>query len=109
MIKNSAKYKAASREDLQRYISNDLVPRLGHLRIDEVTGAEVVGVVEQVGKRSISAAHRAYQVLSVIFTHAVAKHLIKSNPCAGIKPSAVIGTKPVVREPVSLLISQPNV
>src|SRR5258705_5201235 len=38
--------------DVRRYLKKDLLPRIGHLRIEEITGGEIVHMVEQIGKRS---------------------------------------------------------
>lgn len=84
-----------TRKETRRYLDKDILPRAGHLKITEVTPAEVVYVIEQVAKRSASVARRAFEILSVIFAHGVAKHVATQNPCASLKPAAIIGvTRP---------------
>lgn len=91
-----------SQKDYKRYFKNDILPRLGDLRIEEITGGEIVKMVEQIGKRSAVVARRAFTITSVVFSHGMAKHLARHNPCAGLKLKAILGKKKVIREGVSL-------
>src|SRR5262245_42724403 len=102
MLRTGAALKPDTRLEIRRYLDKDLLPRLGQLRIEEITGAEVVYVVEQIAKRSAYVAHRAFEILSQIFKHGLAKRLAKVNPCGGLSPSAIVGKKQRVRELVSL-------
>jgi integrase len=92
----------ATRDHTRQYLDRDILPRIGSLRIEEVTGAEIVHMVEQVAKRSDSAARRVFQITQVIFAHGIAKHLAKLNPCGGLRLKAIIGKARPVREKVSL-------
>jgi hypothetical protein len=54
--------KYEPQHEVRRYLGKDVVPRLGRLRIEEITDAEIVTAIEQIGKRSarwlpISASH----------------------------------------------------
>lgn len=85
----------STRAETRRYLDKDLLPRLGSALASDITPADIVGVVEDIAERSPTVARRAFEILSVIFNHGVAKHLLTANPCAGLKPSAIIGqTKP---------------
>jgi integrase len=102
MKKKGATYKESSRAQTQAYLDRDLLPRLGRLRLDEIGSSEIVATVEKVGERSVHVGHRVFEIFSILFKFAVAKHLAKSNPCAGLFASAILGTKQPVRTPVSL-------
>ena len=82
---------SATRTETRRYLDKDIVPRLGGLPIKAVTPAEVVHFVETIAARSPTVARRSFQILSTIFSHGLAKHLCAANPCAGLKPAAIIG------------------
>jgi len=92
----------ASQAEVLRYIRRDLLPRLGHFRIDEVSGADIVRLVEQIAPRSDSAARRAFQVTRILYEHATAKHMAKNNPAAGLKLKAIIGKAKPIREKIAL-------
>jgi integrase len=77
----------------RRHIEKDLLPRLGGLAAREVTTADVVSVIEQVGRRSISVAELVFTAASEIFKHGVARHAVTANPCAGISVSAICGNR----------------
>jgi integrase len=91
-----------TRAEVRRYLTKDIVPRIGHLSAAAVTGADIVMVVERVASRSDSVARRTFEILSVIFGHGVAKLSVKSNPCAGLKLEAILGPRPARRERVNL-------
>lgn len=88
--------------DRERFMQKDILPRIGDLRIEDITGGTIVSMTEQIGKRSVTIARRAFTMVSVVFSHAQAKHLAHSNPCAGLKLKAILGRKKVIREGVSL-------
>src|SRR5262249_43190669 len=102
MVRAAPDLADTTRAEARRYLKRDILPQLGHLRIDEVTGAEIVHLVEYVAKRSVTSARRAFQITSVIFSHGVAKHLGKSNPCSGLRLKAILGKSKPVREKISL-------
>ena len=98
--------KQSTRRDFRRYLNKDILPSLGSYRIDEVTAADVVTLIEKIGRRSGSVARGVFSVLSIVFNHGLAKHLAKSNPCSGLRVAAIIGAKQEVREKVSLTESE---
>ena len=78
--------------ETRRMLGKDVVPRIGGMMARDVTGADIVRVVEKVAERSQLVARRVFEVMSVLFAHGVAKHVVPANPCAGIKVS---GTKSI--------------
>ncbi len=89
-------------QETKRYIDKDIVPRIGYLAATEVSGADIVLLVERIAERSDPVARRAFEIVSVIFAHGVAKHMVRNNPCAGLKLSAILGPRPVRRPRVML-------
>jgi integrase len=87
---------------IRQFLKRDILPCIGSLRIEEITGAILVNMIEQVGKRADSAGRRAYDITSVIFSHGVAKQIAISNPCAGLKLRAILGKRKSIRPGVSL-------
>jgi integrase len=82
-----------SRHEIQRYLDKDILPRIGHIRADEISPDEVIRLIERVEKRSQSVARRTFEIISVIYSHGIAKRIVKTNPCAGLKVSAILGER----------------
>jgi len=78
----------------RHHIENVILPKLGNLAARDVTTSDVVALIETVGKRSQSVAELVFTAVSEIFKHAVARHAVTANPCAGISVSAICG-KPI--------------
>lgn len=91
-----------TRDEWRRYLSKDIVPRIGHLAAAEVTGSDIVTLIERIAERSDSVARKSFSLVTVIFAHGVAKHFVKNNPCAGLKLSAILGQPPSKRSRVML-------
>jgi integrase len=70
-----------------------ILPKLGHFAARDVTTADVVALVESVGKRSPNVAELVLTAVSEIFKHGLARHVVTSNPCAGISVSAICGDR----------------
>jgi len=70
-----------------------VLPKLGHLAARDVTTADLVALVEGVGKRSANVAELVLTAVSEIFKHGLARHVVTGNPCAGISVSAICGAR----------------
>jgi integrase len=92
----------STRKESRRYLDKDILPRIGGRLAKEITGGDIVALVDRVGDRSQAVDRRCYELLSVLFAHGVAKYVTPSNPCAGIKVSAVIGVRLPKRERIKL-------
>jgi len=71
----------------KHHVNDVILPKLGSLLVREVTTSDIVYLLE-----SISSMHVASLVLialSRIFQHGIAKHAALTNPCLGIKASAI--------------------
>src|SRR5215475_8410952 len=68
----------------RRHIEKDLLRRLGPLAARDVTAADIVTVIESVGKRSIAVAELVFTAAGEIFKHGIARHTVIANPCAEI-------------------------
>jgi integrase len=98
--------KPDTQSKIRLYLNNDILPRLGDFRIDEISGAQIIHMIEQVARRSDSAARRVFQITSTVFAHGIAKQLVTQNPCAHLKLKAILGKRPKVRPGVSLSEAQ---
>jgi len=65
MARQGPDLAASTYSDRERVLKNDVLPHLGDLRIDEITGADIVRMVESIGKRSQVMARKAFSVASV--------------------------------------------
>jgi integrase len=102
MQKGGALLAPSSRKECQRYLDKDILPRIGALPAADVTGREIVTMIERIAARSDSVARHAFEILAVIFAHAVARHYVPTNPCAGLKLTAILGPRPARRLRIKL-------
>lgn len=93
-------------DSLERTLRLDLLPDLGPLLASAVTPKTVVGLIERIGRRSDSVARRAFEHLSVIFAHGLARGAVTTNPCAGLKVSAILGRPRAPRPRTSLSLEE---
>jgi integrase len=93
---------AKSHGELQRYLHKDLLPRLGSLTARDVGPQEIVDTIERIAERSDSVARHAFEIISVIFAHALARHDVPSNPCAGLRLASILGPRPERRARLKL-------
>lgn len=96
------KLASRTRAETERHLKKDILPRIGHLPAREIVGGDIVSMVERIAQRSDPVARRAFQIVSTIYAHGVAKHLVPGNPCSGLKLSAMLGKRPVQRERINL-------
>lgn len=75
----------------RQHIEGVILPKLGSLPAREVTGADVVALIESVGAKSVNVAELVFTALSEIFKHGIARRVVVANPCAGISVSAICG------------------
>lgn len=73
------------------HINGVILPRLGGLPAKDVEAADIVSLIETVGKRSINVAELVFTAVSEIFKHGIARHVVTTNPCVGISVSAICG------------------
>ena len=69
----------------KQHIEKVILPKLGNIPAREVTTADIVSMVESVGKKSINVAELVFTAVSEILKHGVARHVVAANPCAHIK------------------------
>jgi len=79
-----------------------ILPKLGSLPAREVSTADVVALVEAVGKKSVNVAELVFTAVSEIFKHGLARHVVTANPCAGISVSAICGKPEPKRQRLKL-------
>ena len=78
-----------------------VLPRLGSMEVRSVTAEDLVDLLEKSG-RSWVIQRRILASASKIFDHAIGRQLIRVNPAAGIKITALLGPRPPVRKRVML-------
>ncbi len=102
MVRAAPKLSAKYQGETRRYLTKDILPRIGGIPAKKVTPADIVVLVERIAKRSQSAARSAFTMVSSIFDHGVGKHLVTGNPCALLKVSSIIGDESAPRARVNL-------
>lgn len=87
------------------YRNDDLttvvLPRLGPMEARSVTAEDVVDMLDRSG-RSWTIQRRILGSTAKLFDHAIGRQLIRINPAAGIKITALLGPRPPVRKRVML-------
>lgn len=86
----------------RHHIEDVILPKLGSLPAREVMTADVVALVEAVGKKSVNVAELVFTAVSEIFKHGLARHVVTANPCAGISVSAICGKPEPKRQRLKL-------
>jgi integrase len=85
----------------RHHIENLILPKLGGLAAKDITTGDVVALMESVGKNSVNVAELVFTAINEIFKHGIARHVVTTNPCAGITVSAICGS-PTPRERLKL-------
>lgn len=91
MVKKFPDLAASTVKQRRHHIKDVILPRLGALPAREVETADVVALVEHVGKKSVNVADLVFTAVSEIFKHGIARHVVKANPCGGITVAAICG------------------
>jgi integrase len=87
-LEKHAKIKKKSwQDDEQRYARN-ISPRLGTIRVGDLSKADVIGALNDIAKSSGSQANRTQGLLSSILGWAAAEDIITVNPCIGVRKRA---------------------
>jgi len=78
MTEKSQSYRVRSLRILQK----DLYPSLGRRPIDQIDAPELLAVLRKIERRSVDIAHRAKQLVGLIFKYAIAVGKVSRNPSA---------------------------
>jgi integrase len=82
---------AASIKSMKQRIRDYVLPALGHLPVRDVTGADVVAMLETTADTSPKLVKPVLGVTRQIFAHGLAKKINETNPSAGITAVAMVG------------------
>lgn len=85
----------------EHHLSAVIVPKLGAMLVVDVTGADVVAMIESAGRPWATSTH-IMSTASRLFSHAIGRRVIVTNPCAGIELAAILGPRPATRERLML-------
>ena len=92
-FENKVKVSRAPRtvSEWRRYLDKDILPRIGGIAMRDVMADDVISTIEIVSRRSKTVARRAFDMISLIFSYALAKRAAPQNACIGLEASAIIG------------------
>ncbi|MFM2004492.1 MAG: hypothetical protein RLZZ09_147 [Pseudomonadota bacterium] len=94
---------AESTQEARRYhIHSWLIPKLGAIPAKDINPADIVALIESAGQRSYTATQQLFITANAIFDHGMGKSIVSSNPCRGIKLSAVLGKAPPKKDRIML-------
>ena len=74
-------------------IRDYVLPALGNLSAKNVTGSDIVQMLERVADHSPKLVKPVLSAARLIFAHGVAKHVVTGDPCAGISVKAIAGNE----------------
>lgn len=98
---------AAQTQRNRRVYLADIESALGPLAVRELTGADVVAMIEKIGKqRSIITADKALMTFRGLIEHAIARRIVSADPSAGLKVRSICGAKPPTRQRLMLSESE---
>lgn len=86
----------------QQQLRDYAFPKIGSIKAADVSPADIVGIVEAVGGKSLHVARLVLIAIREVFSHGVARHVVTANPCAHITAKAIIGGRPDQRDRVML-------
>lgn len=75
------------RHKIKQYI----LPAIGHLAVRDVTGADIVSMLDRVAAKYPKQVKEVLSVVKVVFDHALGKKIISINPAAGVSAKAIAG------------------
>jgi integrase len=76
--------------NFKQVIRDYILPVIGHLPARDVTGAEIVQLLQRAAGKSALRVKPALSVSNLVFKHGIAKHVVIANPCAGISATAIV-------------------
>lgn len=79
-----------------------IFPKIGHVAARDVTTADLVAMIENVGRSSIHVAELVLTAVYETFKHGIARHVVTSTPCAGISIKAICGKPEPTRRSLKL-------
>ncbi|MGB9495417.1 MAG: Arm DNA-binding domain-containing protein, partial [Azonexus sp.] len=74
-------------------IRDYIIPAIGHLAVRDVTGADVVSLLDRAKVKSPKLVKEVLSVVKVVFDQAQGKRIISINPAAGISAVAIAGAE----------------
>jgi len=86
----------------RQQLRDHVVSVIGSRPAADVNPADIVDITEAAAAKSLHVARLVLMVLRELFSHAVARHVLDSNPCAHVKGKSVIGPRPVNRTRIML-------
>lgn len=97
----------STRKQRTQHVNSVICPRLGNLPARDVTTADVVSLIESVGRtKTGNVAELVFTALSEIFKHGLARHAVIVNPCAGVSVAAICGKTEPRRQRLKLTESE---
>jgi len=81
----------------RQQIRDHVLAKLGNLRAEEVTPADIVDVTEACATKSLHVARLVLSAVCEMFSHGIARHVVESDPSAHVTAKAVIGPRPANR------------
>jgi integrase len=80
-----------------------VLPAIGHLAAHDITGADIVQMLDKVTAKSPRLVKGVLSITSLVFSHGMAKQIVTANPCAGIRAQAIAGDAKI--EPARVMLT----
>lgn len=82
---------AATISSRHQKIRDYVLPSLGSMAARDVTGADVVQMLDKVADKSPKLVKAVLSATRLVLAHGLGKHIISGDPCAGISVKAIAG------------------
>lgn len=90
------------RQQLRDHVTN----KVGNRPVEDISPADIVDLTEAAAAKSLHVARLVLTALREVFSHAVARHVVASSPCAHVAGKSVIGQRPEHRQRIMLTESE---
>jgi len=81
----NTKLKASTAREIKRIGKLHILPRIGKMKLGDVTGREIKALVDRVAASAPVGSNRTLAVLNAFYNHCIDQLWVGSNPCTGIK------------------------
>lgn len=86
-------WSAAHKRNLVYAFRADILPYIGHVKVEDVRKRDIRALLEKVEKRAPNQALQLYRRLKRLFNYAAEKDIIESSPMANLEPIGSQSTK----------------
>ncbi len=100
--KISARLAPGTVSQRRQQLRDHVVKKIGARPVEDISPSDIVDLTEAAAAKSLHVARLVLTSLRELFSHAVARHVVASSPCAHVAGKSVIGQRPEHRQRIML-------